>query len=133
MCTDDDDLCEKPRKCKTAVLVLERGLRDEKPVTKVLLRPGTGRRHQLRVHCHSIGHTIVGDYTYSGRTDCEPHRTFLHSYRLEIDNAIERINEVTSDPFLASDPLNKWTPSSLVRKINADTFTEIDRVLEETI
>jgi 23S rRNA-/tRNA-specific pseudouridylate synthase len=33
-------------------------------VTKLRLRPLTGRRHQLRVHCLCMGHTIVGDYTY---------------------------------------------------------------------
>jgi hypothetical protein len=37
-------------------------------VTKVLLRPVTGRRHQLRLHCYCLGHPIVGDYTY------DPHR-----------------------------------------------------------
>jgi len=30
----------------------------------VLLKPKTGRRHQLRVHLMSIGHPIVGDMTY---------------------------------------------------------------------
>lgn len=81
MCTSDQVHCKKPRDCFTALLVLEKGLRNGKPATKVLLRPGTGRRHQLRVHCSHIGHTIIGDYTYSDRQDHEPHRTFLHSFR----------------------------------------------------
>ena len=34
---------------------------------QVLLAPVTGRRHQLRLHCHRLGHTIVGDFTYSGK------------------------------------------------------------------
>ena len=29
------------------------------------LCPQTGRTHQLRVHCHSLGHTILGDKLYS--------------------------------------------------------------------
>lgn len=33
--------------------------------TLVLLKPHTGRRHQLRVHCAFIGHPIVGDLTYN--------------------------------------------------------------------
>ena len=37
----------------------------EIPVTTVLLRPYTGRRHQLRVHMQSIGHPMVGDPTYT--------------------------------------------------------------------
>ncbi|EAN96658.1 hypothetical protein C3747_277g2 [Trypanosoma cruzi] len=35
------------------------------PVTKVALFPRTGRRHQLRVHCHAIGFPILGDVTYA--------------------------------------------------------------------
>lgn len=81
MCTSDSIFCKKPRKSYTVLIVLEHGLWKDKPVTKVLLTPGTGRRHQLRVHCHCIGHTILGDYTYSGGKDIEPHRTYLHSLR----------------------------------------------------
>ena len=34
------------------------------PVTRLKLTPITGRTHQLRVHCASIGHPILGDPTY---------------------------------------------------------------------
>lgn len=34
------------------------------PVTRVELTPFTGRTHQLRVHCASMGHAIVGDSIY---------------------------------------------------------------------
>jgi len=34
------------------------------PVTRIRLTPITGRTHQLRVHCASIGHPILGDTTY---------------------------------------------------------------------
>lgn len=81
------------------LLVLERGLYESYPATKVLLRPMTGRRHQLRVHCHIIGHTIVGDYTYSQRKDVTPPRMFLHSFRLIIPNNIELLDISTEDPF----------------------------------
>lgn len=129
MCTDDDSLCEKPRECRTALLVLGRGLRNGKPATKVLLKPGTGRRHQLRVHCLHIGHTIIGDYTYSERKDCEPHRTFLHSFRLIIDSEIERIDVRTNDPFTESDPRNQWTATDCIRTMDDDVFNEIDQLL----
>ncbi|CBH11792.1 hypothetical protein, conserved [Trypanosoma brucei gambiense DAL972] len=33
-------------------------------VTKVILIPQTGRRHQLRLHCNALGFPIVGDVTY---------------------------------------------------------------------
>ena len=81
MCTNTNTFCQKPRKSSTALLVLEKGYRNNKAATKVLLYPKTGRRHQLRVHCAYIGHTIIGDYTYSGKTDTEPYRTFLHAFR----------------------------------------------------
>ena len=35
--------------------------------SQVMLAPVTGRRHQLRIHCHRLGNTIVGDFTYSGK------------------------------------------------------------------
>jgi hypothetical protein len=34
------------------------------PATRMLLIPKSGRRHQLRVHCHRAGHPIVGDEVY---------------------------------------------------------------------
>ena len=72
---------KKSRPAQSKLLVLERGIYESYPATKVLLRPLTGRRHQLRVHCHTIGHTIVGDYTYSRRHDITPPRMFLHALR----------------------------------------------------
>lgn len=81
MCTSTDPNCKSPRFAKTMLLVLQRGIFGSFPATKVLLRPITGRRHQLRVHCTIIGHTIVGDYTYSNRKDTDPWRTFLHAFR----------------------------------------------------
>jgi 23S rRNA-/tRNA-specific pseudouridylate synthase len=81
MCTASDPHCVSPRSAHTRMLVLQRGLYDLYPATKVLLRPITGRRHQLRVHCADIGHTIVGDYTYSNRQDVLPYRMFLHAFR----------------------------------------------------
>ena len=39
--------------------------RDE--VSWLVLRPLTGRTHQLRVHCAAIGHPILGDGKYGGK------------------------------------------------------------------
>lgn len=40
------------------------------PVTKVLLKPWTGRRHQLRVHLAQVaGFPILGDVTYGGNVE----------------------------------------------------------------
>jgi len=41
----------------------------------------TGRTHQIRVHCASIGHSIVGDKTY-GTTSSHISRQALHAWQL---------------------------------------------------
>ena len=56
----------------------------------VLLRPETGRTHQLRVHTKAIGRPIVGDALYAGARYRQSHnlgleRLALHSWRLTID------------------------------------------------
>eukprot|EP00397_Hematodinium_sp_SG-2012_P053135 GEMP01063246.1.p1 GENE.GEMP01063246.1~~GEMP01063246.1.p1 ORF type:complete len:268 (+),score=65.13 GEMP01063246.1:26-829(+) len=58
-------------------------------VTMVALRPITGRRHQLRLHCVSLGHPIVGDPTYGDHPDSmhapiEAERMMLHCWRLRV-------------------------------------------------
>ncbi|MFI5043575.1 MAG: RluA family pseudouridine synthase [Acidimicrobiales bacterium] len=43
----------------------------------------TGRTHQIRVHCRSIGHPVVGDALYGGKRSSLPiDRPFLHARRL---------------------------------------------------
>ena len=100
MCSDDKDYCDKPRDSETKLIVLSRGKFDGEVASKILLKPITGRRHQLRVHCDSIGHRIVGDFTYSDRTDTKPERMFLHAQRLILPNNVEAGLDIrTEDPF----------------------------------
>lgn len=47
----------------------------------------TGRTHQIRVHLSSIGHPVVGDLRYGGRT-AEIDRPFLHARRLAFTHPI---------------------------------------------
>lgn len=49
----------------------------------LLLRPVTGRRHQIRVHLAWIGHPIEGDPLFA--KDDGAARTFLHAWRLGFD------------------------------------------------
>lgn len=67
----------------TIAFVLGHGQYLEQPVTKVLLRPLTGRRHQLRLHLSHHGFPIVGDVTY-GLDESEDNATrmMLHAWRL---------------------------------------------------
>nr|CAD7447549.1 unnamed protein product [Timema bartmani] len=126
MCTPSDLNCTSPRPAQTRMLILQRGLFDNYPATKVILRPITGRRHQLRVHCAHIGHTIVGDYTYSNRKDVLPYRTFLHSYRLVLPNNVELLDIQTHDPFTSNDPRNCWCPVETVNILDDRVFEKLD-------
>lgn len=51
-------------------------------VTHLRLFPTTGRSHQLRVHCQSIGHPIVGDPLYA--QPALAHRLMLHAEHIEL-------------------------------------------------
>ena len=55
--------------------------------TLLELEPVTGRTNQLRIHCASIGHPIVGDVTRGGR---EFERLCLHAYKLSFDHPKKR-------------------------------------------
>ncbi|KAE9523655.1 hypothetical protein AGLY_016207 [Aphis glycines] len=125
MCNVDEECCTEPRDALTRLVVLERGVYMSYPATKVLLQLVTGRRHQIRVHCSTIGHTIVGDYTYSGRKDTSPHRTFLHSYRLEL--GVDGINVQTNDPFTEAKLNGLWIPVEYVNKAEDDCFRLFSR------
>ncbi len=47
----------------------------------LVLKPTTGRTHQLRVHMNHLGHPIVGDVVYNGEPS---ERLLLHAGELEI-------------------------------------------------
>ncbi|XP_067911867.1 RNA pseudouridylate synthase domain-containing protein 1 [Heterodontus francisci] len=99
MCTEGTQGCQNPKPSLTEMTALERGFYSGDPVTKVLLQPLTGRTHQLRVHCSSVGHPIVGDFTYSMKTDSSPYRMMLHAHHLQIPVEGELIEVTTADPF----------------------------------
>ena len=53
------------------------------PTSRIELEPVTGRSHQLRVHLHAIGHTIVGDRLYGTEPVPAP-RLMLHACALRL-------------------------------------------------
>jgi len=65
----------------------------------LLLRPRTGRTHQLRVHLEFLGHPILGDPLY-GRTDknFQSATLMLHSRNLSITLIGEKEPRVFSSP-----------------------------------
>ena len=125
MCTADKPYCQKPRSAHTRLLTLQRGIYEGYPATKVLLKLITGRRHQLRVHCSFLGHTIVGDYTYSDRKDLLPYRMFLHSHRLVLPNSLELLDVNAGDP-LAID--HHWQPTESLNALDQDAYDILDHL-----
>ena len=81
----------------TTVVELARGSYLGKPVAKLLLRPASGRRHQLRLHCVALGLPIVGDATY-GVDDGAP-RMMLHARTLRLPVGEEGLEVSAPDPF----------------------------------
>ena len=56
-----------------------------KPSSRVLLRPITGRSHQLRVHLAAIGHPILGDTLYAPiEVQTQSARLLLHASSLTL-------------------------------------------------
>ena len=53
-------------------------------LSRLQLRPITGRTHQLRLHCLAMGHPIVGDTLYQNSNSVKAERMMLHAERLEM-------------------------------------------------
>jgi len=61
-----------------------RVLRQYEEAAFVVLKPETGRTHQLRVHMMSLGTPILGDPLYSRKSVPGVEALMLHAYMLEI-------------------------------------------------
>ncbi len=63
--------------------------REQQVVTRVALKPITGRSHQLRVHMIHIGHVIIGDPIYAeGRALTVAPRLNLHAQQLRLKHPV---------------------------------------------
>lgn len=72
-----------PKPSYTELEVLQRFHLDGCPVTRVQLRPRTGRTHQLRVHTAALGYGILGDDIYSavdGEGNCGVEPNLLETW-----------------------------------------------------
>ncbi len=52
--------------------------------TRLSLKPITGRTHQLRIHCISIGHIIIGDTLYGDDIEKQEQRMLLHAETISL-------------------------------------------------
>jgi 23S rRNA pseudouridine1911/1915/1917 synthase len=62
-------------------------------ISVVLLKPETGRTHQLRVHMNMIEHPIIGDVLYA-KPSKRFNRTMLHAYSLEISTKPKQLSKI---------------------------------------
>ncbi len=62
-------------------------LNRENNVVRLLLKPETGRTHQLRVHCAAMGYPIIGDGLYGNDKIKQP-RMLLHADNLIFEHPI---------------------------------------------
>jgi 23S rRNA pseudouridine1911/1915/1917 synthase len=76
------------------------------PFTLLEIKLETGRTHQIRTHLSYIGHPIVGDLVYGGKTKELPlKRQFLHSYEISFNHPIIE-KEIKAFSMLTFDLLN---------------------------
>lgn len=74
-----------PKHALTLYEVLAHEECNGEPVTRVLLKPVTGRSHQLRVHMVHIGHVMIGDPIYAeGAALTIASRLNLHAQQLRL-------------------------------------------------
>ncbi len=72
--------------------------------TLLELEPVTGRTNQLRIHCSSIGHPIVGDITRGGRAF---ERMCLHAWKLTFRHPVSRDDLTFEQPVTFGDASEK--------------------------
>ena len=77
----------------TEFTVLERG----ETVCKLVLRPMTGRTHQLRVHCAHMGHPILGDPQYGSAESIAFSETLGLPYQMLCAKRLEFQHPVTGE------------------------------------
>ena len=63
------------------------------------LYPQTGRMHQLRAHCASIGHPICGDVKYGAKDAAKFRRLMLHAYSIEFTLDGQHYQFMAPSPF----------------------------------
>lgn len=72
--------------------VLHHELKQNQPITRVKLKPVTGRSHQLRVHMVHVGHVMLGDPIYAeGVAKALMPRLCLHAHKLRLKHPTQGV------------------------------------------
>ena len=73
-----------------------RRILEENNLTLVEINLKTGRKNQIRVHMHDLGHSILGDKKYESKSN--EHRMYLHAYYLKFEHPVtKKVIELESD------------------------------------
>ena len=91
-----------PKPAQSYYQIIENFYIQDVPVSRIVLKPITGRSHQLRVHTQYIGHPIIGDTLYAtvqGQSLSE--RLCLHAAELSFVHPVtgQTLNFVCQTPF----------------------------------
>ncbi|KAK1929179.1 RNA pseudouridylate synthase domain-containing protein 1 [Phytophthora citrophthora] len=116
----------------TICFVLGHAMYDGEPVSKVLLRPLNGRRHQLRLHLAHHGFPIAGDVTYGSQEDEAP-RMMLHAWRIWLRGRPADQKKYGDLYFESPDPFEPIVPSEReVCTITYHKHKEAEKATKET-
>ena len=106
-----------PAAGKSAVTLYQVAARRGRAAAWLLLRPMTGRTHQLRVHSAALGHPILGDGKYGGRQaflttrgggDDWPKQLQLHARELALPHPADGMTFRVAAP-LPPHMMETWT------------------------
>ncbi len=59
-------------------------------IALVLIKPKTGRTHQIRVHLKHLNAPVLGDAVYGNTSSFDVKRQLLHAFRLEFEHPITK-------------------------------------------
>lgn len=94
--------------------------------TLIVVKPLTGRRHQIRVHLAWIGHPIVGDPLFDKSKIFS--RTYLHAWKLEFTASWKNNKQICVEAVPDND---FWRP--LVTELKSKEIQTIFRSAQETL
>lgn len=79
-------------------------------ISKLALRPVTGRTHQLRVHCAYMGFPILGDPQYGSIESCQISENLGLPYQMLCAHSLEFPHPITEEPMYLQSRMDVFLP-----------------------